>query len=78
MQVTISVMTALCAPENHSLTCIDLCGGYGKEVETHCFEHIVDIDQVKVSYVVPRFSVFEAKMQHVRYCLTEEEDEGLL
>ena len=39
---TVSEMAALCVPET-DLSC-DLCEECGKELETHCFVHIVEID----------------------------------
>ena len=57
----------------------DLCGECGKEVDTHTFVHIVKLDQTVYDHVVSSFPVFEAKLQHIKYCFTDEqEDEGLV
>ena len=50
-------MATLCIPNTDFLSC-NLCEECGKELETHCFVHIVEIDQV-VDYVIP---VFEASV----------------
>ena len=56
-------MAAVYVPE---ASCANLCEELGKELETHCFVHIVEIDEV-ANYAVPTFQlVFEAKLQHVR------------
>ena len=71
-----SEMAALCVPATESSSCTrsTLCGECGKELEAHCFVHIVEIDRV-VNYVVPSFPVFEATLQHVRYRFVEEDEE---
>ena len=70
-----SEMAALCVPATESSSCTrsTLCGECGKELEAHCFVHIVEIDRV-VNYVVPSFPVFEATL-HVRYRFVEEDEE---
>ena len=72
-------MAALCVPatESSSGTRSTLCGECGKELEAHCFVHIVEIDRV-VNCVVPSFPVFEATLQHVRYRFVEEDDGRLV
>ena len=44
-------MAAVCVPE---ASCANLCEELGKELETHCFVHIVEIDEV-ANYAVPTF-----------------------
>ena len=41
-QVAVSEMVTLCVPETDSSSCADLCG---KELKTHSFVHIVEIDR---------------------------------
>ena len=63
--VVVSEMAALCVPETDSLSCANLCEECGKELETHCFVHSVEIDEVAVL----SFEVFETKLLLARSCL---------
>ena len=49
-----SEMAALGVPEADFLSCMNLSEEWGKELEKHCFVHIVEIDQD--ASLVPRLS----------------------